>query len=229
MLFFFSFFFFPKPTTWCIQFQTVLELSKSHPESTRYSSLVLEECAAIMNIMTVFVYRAGRQDIKVSLLMTNIKEMSVSRDGEIMSIEGSNPIFSMCVIAEMILFPCWRSDCERPQQEMAHKGLIQSSGKSLDSLSSQTCSRTVFEKTDKWRKALLRHTKAQTCLSVDGLWSLPANSNAVGCYWELGTAIVMYLSIDSKPKNSEIVLELFFLPQGTNKWAIGLVTAFIKM
>lgn len=56
-----------------------------------------------MNIMTVFVYRAGRQDIKVSLLMMNIKEMSVFRDGEIMSIEGSKPIFSMYVIAEMIL------------------------------------------------------------------------------------------------------------------------------
>lgn len=81
LFFFFAFFFFPKPTTWCIQFQTVLELSKFHPESTRYSSLVVEKCAAIMNIMTVFVYRAGRQDIKVSLLMTNIKEMSVFRDG----------------------------------------------------------------------------------------------------------------------------------------------------
>lgn len=56
-----------------------------------------------MNIMTVFVYRAGRQDIKVSLLMMNIKEMSVFRDGEIMSIEGSKPIFSKYVIAEMIL------------------------------------------------------------------------------------------------------------------------------
>lgn len=115
---FFSFFF-PEPTAWCIQFLTVLELSKSHPESTRYSSLVLEKCAAIMNIMTVFVYRAGRQDIKVSLLMTNIKDMSVFRDGGIMSIEGSNPIFSMCVIAEMILLPCWRRDCEGAQQEMA--------------------------------------------------------------------------------------------------------------
>lgn len=78
---FFFFFFFFEPTTWCIQFQTVLELSKSQAEATRYSSLALEKYAAIMNIMTVFVYRAGRQDIKVSLLMMNIKEMSVFRDG----------------------------------------------------------------------------------------------------------------------------------------------------
>lgn len=33
-----------------------------------------------MNIMTVFVYRAGRQDIKVSLLTMNIKEISACRD-----------------------------------------------------------------------------------------------------------------------------------------------------
>lgn len=77
----FSFFFIFEPTTWCIQFQTVLELFKPQPESTRYSSLILEKCAAIMNIMTVCVCRPGRQDIKVSLLMTNIKEMSVFRDG----------------------------------------------------------------------------------------------------------------------------------------------------
>lgn len=50
---------------------------------------------------------------------------------------------------------------------------------------------------------------------VCGHW--PANSNAVSCYWDLGMTIDVYLSIDSKTKNSEIVLELFFLPQGTNK------------
>lgn len=108
-------------------------------------------------------------------------------------------------------------------QRWLSKGLIQSSGKSLGSFSRQTCSWTlcplyisllpsVFEKTDKWRQALLRHTKAQTCFYVSmvcGHW--PADSSAVGCYWELGITIDIYLSIDSKTKNSEIVLELFFL------------------
>ena len=39
------------------------------------------EISAIMNIKTALVYRAGRQDIKASLLMMNIKERSVFRDG----------------------------------------------------------------------------------------------------------------------------------------------------
>lgn len=45
----------------------------------RYSSLILEKYVTIMNIMTIFVYRAGRQGIKVRLLLMNLKEISVFR------------------------------------------------------------------------------------------------------------------------------------------------------
>lgn len=56
------------------------------------------------------------------------------------------------------------------------------------------------------------------CLNVDVLRGhLQIKSDAVGYQQEFGMTAIPYLFTDSKNKNSEVILELFFLPQGTNK------------
>lgn len=167
--------FFPEPTTWCIQFQTVLELSKSHPESTRYSSLVLEKCAAIMNIMTAFVYRAGRQDRKVSLLMTNIKEMSVFRD-------GGNYVYCRLKSNFFNVRNSWNDPApvlkkglwKNSPRDGSVKVWVKAQGNHWAVFQARhapgacplhiSLLPSVFEKTGKRKKALLSHTKAQSCL-----------------------------------------------------------------
>lgn len=85
-----------------------------------YSSLVLEKYAAIMNIMTVFVYRAGRKDIKVSLLMMNIKEMSVFRDeGNYVYWRLKTNFFNVCNSWNDPARCVEEGIVERSQQEMA--------------------------------------------------------------------------------------------------------------